>query len=53
MRQLERLVVTFPDFETARPSLNGNIKAFDATGKEVGTGVALATKEKIGKNQVR
>ncbi len=52
VRQLERLVVTFPDFETARPSLNGNIKAFDATGKEVGTGVALATKEKIGKNQV-
>ena len=52
MRELNRLVVTFPDFETAKPSLNSDIKVLDAQGNTVGTGIPQATKEKIGHNQV-
>ncbi len=52
MRDLDRLVVTFPDFDTARPAVKNDIKVTDSSGNTVATGIALATKDKIGKNQV-
>ena len=52
MRDLDRLVVTFPDFGTARPAVKNDIKVTDSSGNTVATGIALATKDKIGKNQV-
>lgn len=52
VRRLNRLVVTFPDYEKANPALNSDITVVDGMGKEVATGIPLATKEKIGQNQV-
>ncbi len=52
VRRLSRLVVTFPDYGKAGPALNSDITVVDGMGKEVATGIPLATKEKIGQNQV-
>lgn len=52
VRSLDRLTVTFPDYEKAAPSMNGNIKITDAAGNTVATGLAISSKEGIGQNQV-
>lgn len=52
LRKIERLVVTYPDFETAKPAPGNDVKVFDAIGNVVGTGTLLDTKDRIGHNQV-
>lgn len=52
VRSLDRLTVTFPDYEKAAPSMNGNIKVTDTAGNTVATGLAISSKEGIGQNQV-
>lgn len=52
VRSLDRLTVTFPDYQTANASMNGNIKVTDAAGNTVATGLAVSSKEGIGQNQV-
>ncbi|MDD6314877.1 MAG: hypothetical protein PUA78_07750 [Porphyromonadaceae bacterium] len=52
VRSLDRLTVTFPDYEKAAPSMNGNIKVTDIAGNTVATGLAISSKEGIGQNQV-
>ena len=52
VRSLDRLTVTFPDYEKAAPSMNGSIKVTDTAGNTVATGLAISSKEGIGQNQV-
>lgn len=52
LRELENLVVTFPDYEQARPSLSPNIKVTNASGVEVAKGMPNASATKLGTNQI-
>lgn len=52
LRELDRIVVTFPDFEKVIPAAMFDIKVTDADGNVVSNGTAESAKDGIGANQV-